>query len=242
MDEYLTPPPGWRYAAYPWFAMEEIPELPQLVQVGRVLLPEFFHLVIGAESMWNDRLWKSGDVALFINFQVFNFGYGEELEIVGAKTSYDDLSDTFEKVRKIIPSRKWKPLGVHYMTRYLARFMEEGERPTDDPSPYGVGSSDTYYGQPPRNAMNWIEKLEDRASEAYAAARDQPNPRRKRNRITDDFLKEVAHVYLVAERMGMPPTRDVASHFKAPHSTAAKWVGTARRKGFLPPVTAGGES
>ena len=55
-------------------------------------------------------------------------------------------------------------------------------------------------------------------------------------RITDEFLKAVARVYSIAERSGLPPTREVATHFKAPHSTAAKWVGSARRKKFLPPA------
>lgn len=64
--------------------------------------------------------------------------------------------------------------------------------------------------------------------------------RRPRTRITDDHLIDVANVYDAADAAGQGPTRAVADHFDVPHSTAAKWVGRARQRRFLPPV--GGEA
>lgn len=71
MDEYLTPPAGWHYSVHPWFAMDDIAELPDLVQVGTVLLPEFFHLAVGTEGMWGEGWPEESDFALFLNFHAF---------------------------------------------------------------------------------------------------------------------------------------------------------------------------
>ncbi|MFG3492969.1 hypothetical protein [Streptomyces sp. NPDC047972] len=248
MDESLKAPAGWRFAAYPWWAMDELPELPKLVRVGAVLLPEFFHLVIAPEGAWRtlrdgseDVFGRSGPV-LFLNFQVFE----GDLMMNEARTAYEDVGVVLEKVRKVAKPQKWKVLGIHYMTQYLVQFMEEGGRPEQDHMRAGhdwaaLEPSDPY-GHRPKAALEWLDQLQSQASEAYATARDAPSPRRKRVRITDDFLRQVAKVYRIAENSGAPPTREVANHFKAPHSTAAKWVASARRKKMLPPagVSAGG--
>lgn len=243
MDESLKPPPGWRFAAFPWFAMDEPTELPRLLRVGSVLLPEFFHLVIAPEDAWrqlDDGSEEPSGISvgpvLFLNFQVFE----GQLEMTEARTAYEDIGQALEKVRKVAKPAKWKLLGIHYMTQYLVQFMDEGGRPESDPRRNGpdwpVSTSSDPYGNRPRAAIEWLDQLQEHAAEAYASARGTPNPRRKRVRITDDFLRAVARVYGIAERSGLPPTREVANHFKAPHSTAAKWVGSARRKKFLPPA------
>ncbi len=55
----------------------------------------------------------------------------------------------------------------------------------------------------------------------------------RRNRITDEHLQAVVEVYRTADADGLPPTRTVSDRFEVPHSTAAKWVGHARKRGFL---------
>ncbi|MGW3024799.1 hypothetical protein [Streptomyces sp. NPDC001221] len=239
MDDYLNPPPGWHYSVHPWHALDDIEELPDLLQVGTVLLPEFFHLAVGTVGMWGEGWPDKEDFALFLHFQVFD----SELHLSEARSAGLDLPIAYERFRKVVPTRLWKPMGVRLMTSYLTTFMEEGGRPDADMplahGPRAVSSNETRPGA----AMRWIEKLESHAAEAYATARDQqlalmPSPtptKRKRNRITDEFLIEVAKVYLSADKIGLPPTREVANHFKTPHSTAAKWVSSARRKNFLPP-------
>jgi hypothetical protein len=58
---------------------------------------------------------------------------------------------------------------------------------------------------------------------------------RRRNRITDQFLREVAEVYRAAWQAGDPPTRAVKDKFGTTHSTAARWVGLARSRNHLGP-------
>ncbi|MFF1702571.1 hypothetical protein [Streptomyces sp. NPDC058252] len=246
MDDYLTPPEGWYFAAFPWHAMDDIPELPKLVPVGPVLLPEFFHLVIATKETWDGRGSTPTDYSnmesrmnLFLNFQVWE----DQVEMVEATTAWRDISTVFEQVRKVVPSKRWKSIGINYMTRYLTRFMEAGGRPDADPA-RGVGwhwPNETPGASPyefrPKEAVAWLDKLQERAAEAYATARDRPSPRKKRTRITDEFLNEVTNVYRMAENSELPPTREVANYYKAPHSTAAKWVAAARKKGLLPPAS-----
>jgi hypothetical protein len=61
----------------------------------------------------------------------------------------------------------------------------------------------------------------------------------KRWRLTTQHLGVVAATYRTASNEGLGPTRAVAEHFKVPHSTAATWVGHARRQGFLPATVKG---
>jgi hypothetical protein len=54
---------------------------------------------------------------------------------------------------------------------------------------------------------------------------------------SDEHLREVADVYLKAPEK---PTRAVEDAFgPISHSTAARWVGEARRRGFIPPIKRG---
>jgi len=70
----------------------------------------------------------------------------------------------------------------------------------------------------------------------------QPVPARRRNRLTDKHLRAVAEAYCAADRDGLPPTRTVADRFAVPHSTAAKWVGHARKRELLGEATSGAEA
>ncbi|NEN07610.1 hypothetical protein G3T36_17270 [Diaminobutyricibacter tongyongensis] len=71
--------------------------------------------------------------------------------------------------------------------------------------------------------------------EALLAVKDLPATRR-RDRVTDALLKEVAEVYRQAWADGENPTQEVAKHFFKSHSTAARWVGMSRKKGYLGPA------
>lgn len=64
----------------------------------------------------------------------------------------------------------------------------------------------------------------------------------RRFRITDRHLAQVADVYKRAAAGGQGPTRAVANYFDVAHSTAAKWAGHARSRGFLPATVAGRQS
>lgn len=234
VDTYLTPPPGWHYSAHPWHELDEIDDLPELKQVGASLLPEFFHFAIGTEGMWAKGWPGVDDFALFLRFQVFE----GHVHMDEARSAGVDIPEAFERVKKVLPLKHWKRTGIVHMTRYLVSFMEEEGRPdVDELPPHGPRAVVDYAETRPEAAMLWLERLRSHAADAYASAMDNPPPsKRKRVRLTDDFLRNVARIYAVAENSGLPPTREVANHFRAPHSTAAKWVGSARRKEFLPPA------
>lgn len=60
-----------------------------------------------------------------------------------------------------------------------------------------------------------------------------------RHKLTGSHLEEVSAVYRRALMQGKPPTRAVQQRFGTSHSTAAKWVGHARKAGLLPKTTKG---
>lgn len=66
---------------------------------------------------------------------------------------------------------------------------------------------------------------------------------RRRNRLTAEHLANVAAVYRQAWQDGLPPTKAIAADFSVSHSTAARWVGAARKAGQLGPADSsrGGE-
>lgn len=66
----------------------------------------------------------------------------------------------------------------------------------------------------------------------------QPTVRR-RNRVTTALLSDVATIYRAALADGNPPTKAVSDAKNVPHSTAARYVGLARKAGLLPPTSPG---
>lgn len=57
--------------------------------------------------------------------------------------------------------------------------------------------------------------------------------------LTDDLLRQVAHVYAEALAVGRYPVVAVAEHFDWHMTLAGKRVQAARRRGLLPPTTPG---
>lgn len=95
-----------------------------------------------------------------------------------------------------------------------------------------IANTDDTSGHPGQEAYEeWFD-----AVEVGGTAADQP---RRRNRITPEHMLAVAKRYANADAKGEPPTRAVAAHFDVPHSTAAKWVGRARKQGLLPAIEGG---
>jgi hypothetical protein len=230
MDPHHNAPPGWRFAAYPWFAMDEVEELPSLIQVGPILLPQYFHFMIGTAGMWEvTSSTPETDFVLYANLQIAE----GKVFMANAECFGMDISSCFAAAHKVLPPKRWVPTAIHYITQYLAAFVEQEGVPD---LPFNTWDmSAVQAGRNPRSAVEWRDKLMSQAAESYAIARNEPPPG-KRRRLTLDFLKEVARIYTINGDSGIPPTRAVADHFKAPHSTAAKWVGGARKKGLLPPV------
>lgn len=64
---------------------------------------------------------------------------------------------------------------------------------------------------------------------------DRPAPLQRPQRITDDFLKDVAAQYRWVSASGELPGPAMAEQTGAPVRTVQRWVYEARKRGFLPP-------
>jgi hypothetical protein len=88
-----------------------------------------------------------------------------------------------------------------------------------------------------RDALGASDSPDDEeGAETLFEAHDRANRTRvaqRRNRITAEHLASVASVYREAWKAGEHPTIAVESHFGVSHSTAARWVGQARREKHL---------
>jgi len=91
-----------------------------------------------------------------------------------------------------------------------------------------------------RSPQEWQEiAVEQIAAYAVGDKTAAPSGRQIRRYLTDQHLEDVSAAYRRALTQGKPPTRAVQHHFDVSHSTAAKWVGHARRAGLLPKTSKG---
>jgi hypothetical protein len=58
-------------------------------------------------------------------------------------------------------------------------------------------------------------------------------------KLNDDFLYEVARIYLQAKSDGLFPNRTLSIYFSKPKKTVERWVSECRKKGFLDPIRKG---
>lgn len=58
-------------------------------------------------------------------------------------------------------------------------------------------------------------------------------------RISEDFLRNLAAVYLWLVSQGQPPAPEIAQQTGAPVATVRRWIARARESGFLPPGRVG---
>lgn len=220
MTDDLSPPPGWRFAATPGWSLDD-PEdsdfLPDLIRVGHVLLPQRFYLAAGTPGMWWSEESHFPGLDDFIVFLHFFVRHGE-LRLVEIRGAGGDLAKSLDALHKAVPSRLWRQIAIREITEFLTLFDAAGGWPEE-------------YLAPTRTDA-WTHTIHEYLQER----RTMPHPSRpmKRNRITDKHLREVSESYLTADGLGLPPTKAVAEQFNTSHSTAAKWVGAARRRGMLP--------
>jgi hypothetical protein len=121
-----------------------------------------------------------------------------------------DVPQALDILRKARPMEWWKRHVFMQMVFQLAR-EEIGGPPG---SPAGDDAWHTAVGETLRDGFNV-----------------PISPRR--NRLTPEHLAKVAEVYRQAWEDGEPPTKAVAQNFSVSHSTAARWVGAARKAKHL---------
>lgn len=99
----------------------------------------------------------------------------------------------------------------------------------------------------------WMREALERAANVLdrdpLASRERPRTslvlttgarlRRRGSPLSDEELQRVAGIYRDAQERGHAPTQSVADQLGAPRSTAARWVGKARARGYLGPAMKG---
>jgi hypothetical protein len=83
-------------------------------------------------------------------------------------------------------------------------------------------------------AANALDVIRD----ARGATRFQLK-RPQRRRLPDDFYERVARAYREAVAAGLNPRKTLATDSGVPADTVARWIGEARKRGQLPPASAG---
>lgn len=95
--------------------------------------------------------------------------------------------------------------------------------------------ADVLHGDQRLSVPEVSEFLAEVGDSVAAVAYPDSRPQRRR-RMTRKLLREVAEVYRQALVEGEAPTVAVREHFQVSHSTAARWVGQARKVGELGPA------
>jgi hypothetical protein len=57
--------------------------------------------------------------------------------------------------------------------------------------------------------------------------------------LGDTFFEQVAAAYPAAAADGLPPSKTLADDSGTPRGTVNRWIGEARRRGYLPPAELG---
>lgn len=211
---------GWTVS--PTFAQDHVDAHPGgSAQVGQLYVPPAFELVVMQRDP--DDVSEAQFLAVLM--------YAVEEGAVGLRGVYSsthDVDDALAWLRKVQPLEEWRKEAFALMA---ASEADRGAELIDE-------ILTKHAGVDPRTE----EERTAAISHAIRTAIRTPL-RRRRNRITPAHLREVAAIYRGAAAAGEPPTMAVKDHFQVSHSTAARWVGEARKVGELNPAdgSRGGE-
>ena len=177
------------------------------VRIGDLWIPAAFEYVVSSIHAEHTFL-----VALMYAIE------DGEIHLRMAYSPTHELNEALAILRKLSPITRWKREALMYLAAEKdGAALELIERVLNRPATYSEMSRD---------------ERGDVIGEAIRTAARTPL-RRRRDRITDDLLREVAQVYRAANDAGEAPTMAVAQHFYKSHSSAARWVGLAREAGHL---------
>ncbi|MGH1547968.1 hypothetical protein ACRAWB_01835 [Leifsonia poae] len=139
-----------------------------------------------------------------------------------------DTDSAIERLANVRPLSWWKQHAIVGLT------SSEGYLPPEDVRPLLGAIFD----------LDAEEVHREAESIARAKMRHPSQEVRERRRMSDALSAEIAEVYRDAWTAGKNPTQAVAHHFNKPYSTAARWVGEARKRGHLGPAdgSRGGET
>lgn len=190
------------------------PTKPLRVKLGTLDVPAAFQLWVSSTKAPDDGGW-----AIALMFSVDE--ETQEVHFTAALSGSMDLSDALERVKAVRPMTWWKRKALLSLT------IDSQERQLAE-------ISGTHWDQMTPEQQSADDAGMQAIWNRVQAVRAIPLTRR-RDRVTSALLKEVANVYRTAWKGGTNPTTAVAEHFYKSHSTAARWVGLARKSGDLGP-------
>ncbi|MGW2365122.1 hypothetical protein ACWCZ5_06005 [Streptomyces sp. NPDC001667] len=215
MHPYDTPE-GWDYLAVPGWPYDHFQSDPPIVDLGdNFKVPSYF-TGIATE--------KRSGMTIALCFHAARELGMNLVAVMGA----DQITFPLELALKTGSVIKWKFVAAMQLVNDESAVDAAGEWKRSEE----------------QQALTMAQRKE-RAQELLAPLLDQmpePPPAQKaggRRSLTAEHLATVAEVYSAAHEQGRPPTMTVADHFEVSHSTAAKWVGAARKQGALGPVRKG---
>jgi len=200
------------------------------VQAGTLLLPRHFHMLVGRDP-------HEAPGPFFIAVLYFRVTNADEVRLLKILVDGDlDVPQLLESLTEHFPIEDWTRIAIAQVVLRELR-VHLGDAATEySPDHASRGWMKEYFGQ---GAVLGAPVTQFQAMEIARQADELATAGQRRARITPKHLEAVASVYRSANEEGLPPTQAVAQHFKTSHSTAARWVGMARKRGLLPPTEPG---
>jgi hypothetical protein len=190
-----------------------------IVKFGRVTVPRAFQMTVMPKDSSLSKEPQPGVWAVTLMYEALTPEDGSGIVLTGVISSPIEVDDALAELRARRPLDWWKRLALMQIAYDAFDHLLERQYPPLDE-----------------------EELEERTAflaNNLRAAIEAPLAKRY-NRITQSHLAEVARIYRAAVEAGKPPTQTVAEQLQASHSTAARWVGQARKAGELGPARAAG--
>lgn len=220
IDEYdFANPPGYRITfTRGWTIAHDTPETVKDVPLGQGMQPQRFEVIVRATTD-DDDFWG---VLMFLIAD-------GEIRLAAILSPNEDADVAADRIRALRPIAWWKRKAL--ISLVLDKAVDYTEMVSSIyQATFGMNAAD---------ASQWTDKW---LYNQMQSAADVPVTRR-RDRVTDSMLQETAQVYRAAWEAGDNPTQAVAKHFGKTHSTAARYVGLARKSHHLGPANGskGGE-
>lgn len=213
-DDYIT------FVSRGWTVVPgDSTEVPD-VQIGAATYPKRFETYVTSSA---------DDFACLVMFLSDTVSNG--IRLVGVVSPTMDTDEAIERISSVRPLAWWKQQGILGLA-----FPKEDDRPAADDKRELIGRI---------FELDTEENARTEVSKEYARERHPSRTlTQSRRRMSDGFSEEIAGVYRAAWNAGENPTQAVARHYGKPYSTAARWVGEARKRGHLGPAdgSRGGET
>jgi hypothetical protein len=190
------------------------------VQLGAASYPKRFETYVTS---------KTDDFVCLIMF--LSDDESNEIRIAGVLSPTTAIEEAMSRISEARPLAWWKQHGILGLAFSTERVS------ADDKHELYAQVFDLY-----REESGLQEVKREYAKERHPARSGIPSTGRRR--MSDALSEEIAAVYRAAWEAGENPTQAVAKHFEKPYSTAARWVGEARKRGHLGPAdgSRGGEA